>query len=154
MHRRLVLFAAVIGFSACLQAQRPARIHASPGPEGIDALARALASEGQTPDRIERDTGLVITRWRQDGFCAHPRARQGETALGSGRYIAALSGEEVTLRVERQCCLGGSLHVGETMIAGDCVDWNGVTEGQQAELDALASKLQGSLGPKSAASAL
>jgi hypothetical protein len=98
-------------------------------------LARALEEAGQPAERV--DAG-VTTRWRDTGLGygfvgGHP-------ANVFRRYIASITGDAVTLRVETQRCVPGSWD--ETASVGACELLVGLLPRDRDALREIAEKVR------------
>jgi len=103
------------------------------------ALARALEAAGQPAERV--DTG-VTTRWRDSGvgygFVG------GHPANVFRRYIASITGDAVTLRVETQRCVPSSWD--ETASVGACELLVGLLPRDRDALKEIAEKVRLTVG--------
>lgn len=146
MPRLIPVFALAAVFSGCLQAQRPVRIQAPNGEAPVGRVARALAEQGHTPEKVDLDAGILLTRWRRAGVCSHPGATDPAEAVLSRRHVVTVSPSNVTVLLESQCCLRQAVMFGAPFVHEPCVEREGVTRSEQRDLDELGRRLERTLG--------
>ena len=141
---------------ACAEAQRPYQFTAPTSAEDpVDVVSRALAQSGYAPSGVDRQTGIVVTKWEDTGFLYGKV--QGVNATIVRRYTATVAKSpdagqvQVQLRADVQRCQQGSYAIGDVEVRGSCERMDGLVGKHQKELDSLGVKLQQSLAAPAAA---
>ena len=136
---------------ACAQPQKPYQFVAPLAAEDpVDVVSRTLAMNGFAPTGVDRQSGIVQTKWEDTGFLYGQV--QGVSSTIVRRYTAvvaklpASSEMQVQLRADVQRCQQGSYTIGDVEVRGSCEHMDGLVKKHQDELNALGAKLQQSLG--------
>lgn len=112
---------------------------------GIDSAARALAASGYPVDQIDRQTGIVTSKWISRGI---PQA-DGSIFVRRFTITLAPSGgpnsSSVSLRADIQKCPPGGYTAGDMQILGTCQAIDGIFGGDQSDVDALGQKLRANM---------
>jgi hypothetical protein len=144
----IVSFAGLAALLAgCPQAQTPysfvARADAS---QTADASARAMAASGYPVDRVDRQTGIVTSKWMQSGI-THA---DGSVLVRRFTVTVAPSGADasISVRADMQQCPSGGYTAGDMQVMGTCRPVEGVFEKDQNDVNALGARLKSELaGP-------
>jgi hypothetical protein len=149
-----IAFGAVV--AACGAPQKPFVFTTpSQGDTSIDAVARALAAEGQSPANVDRQLLLVQTEWKDTGFLYGQV--QGVNATIVRRYTVTISpaaaGSSVAVRIDAKRCPQGGFTIGGTEIRGTCEEAPMIPESMQKDLDSLGAKISRALGAPASAGA-
>jgi hypothetical protein len=148
--RWLLLGAIPLSLASCMEPQRPVHFVAPhKADDAVDVVARALASNGHEPSKIDRQTGIVYTRWEDTGFGYG--FVQGQKATLVRRYLVTVSrgpsGVDVLLRSDQKRCQEGGYTIGDLEVRGACVVADGLVAKHQKQLEELGQALQAALGP-------
>ncbi len=132
---------------ACVHAQRPARITA-PAALSLEVLARELTALGLEPETLDEPAGILRTRWQNLNFLYGEI--DGREATLFRRYTLVVhrrpGDSELTLRADFRVCPAGTRPDRQGRLPARCRPLGGVIEEHQAELDALAARLEQALG--------
>lgn len=148
MKLSILLLAAPLALLACLAPQRPFQF-VSPhlANDVIDTVARTLAANGHQPATLDRQVGIVTTKWEDTGF--KYGFVEGKEAVLVRRYTVTISPgittDDVTVRQDGKRCQTGSYTLGDLEVRGPCEVENSVIPQHQQELDALGQTIQGAL---------
>jgi hypothetical protein len=110
----------------------------------VDAAARTVAEEGWDIGKVDRQSGIVTTKW-----AAYPSASQSTTVLVH-RITVTLApgaqGSNVVVRMDVKNCPPGGYTVGDVEVQGTCQPVEGVFAGDQTTIDSIGAKLKAALG--------
>jgi hypothetical protein len=133
-------FASAIG---CAQPQTPYSFAAkSDSRSAADAAARTLAAEGWDVGKVDRESGIVTSKW-----IAYPQAMNDGVLVH--RLTVTLSpsgaGSSVLLRMDVKKCPPGGYTVGDVEVQGTCQPIDGIFPNDQSAIDSVGAKLQAAL---------
>jgi hypothetical protein len=143
--KRIVFAMALV--CGCAQEQRVVRFVVPSAADPIDTLTRALAQSGYTPAGVDRQSGIVTTRWEDTGFLYGQLQNVGATIVR--RYTItvgpASTGSEVLVRADTQRCAQGTAVITDAGVNGVCERMDGLVPKHQEDLDELGGKLRQAL---------
>lgn len=138
---------AALALAGCTTPQRPFQFIAPPLPDAADAAARALAANGHAPASIDRQAGIVLTKWEDTGF--NYGFVQNQPASIVRRFTVTLApgpaGTNVVVRMDAKRCQKGGFTIGDLDVRGPCEALDGILEQQQREVDQLGLSLRQAL---------
>ncbi len=138
------LLGVAIALIGCAQEQKPFRFVVTQLADPVDTVARALAQSGFVPATVDRQSGILTTRWEDTGFLYGQLANVGASIVR--RYTVtvgpASTGAEISLRAETQRCAQGSTRVTDAGVEGTCERMDGLVPKHQDELDHLGATLR------------
>jgi hypothetical protein len=109
----------------------------------VDAAARTVAGEGWDIGKVDRQSGIVTTKW-----IAYPSAAESTTILVHRITVTlapAGQGSNVVVRMDVKNCPPGGYTVGDVEVQGTCQPVDGVFAGDQKTIDSIGAKLQAAL---------
>ena len=109
----------------------------------VDAAARTVAGEGWDIGKVDRQSGIVTTKW-----VAYPSAAESTTILVHRITVTlapAGQGSNVVVRMDVKNCPPGGYTVGDVEVQGTCQPVDGVFAGDQKTIDSIGAKLQAAL---------
>jgi hypothetical protein len=135
-----VLFAA-----GCADVQKPYQFTAPHPPnDAVDNVARTLAANGHQPQNIDRQTGIVTTKWEDTGFgygfVQNVKAnivRRFTVTIAKGS-----TGTGVTVRMDGKRCQEGGYTIGDVDVRGACETMDEIVPSHQKDLDSLGMQIQ------------
>jgi hypothetical protein len=131
--------------AGCASPQTPYSFaaQAESGP-AVDTAARTVAGEGWDIGKVDRQSGIVTTKW-----VAYPSASSTTTILVHRITVTlapAGQGSSVVVRMDVKNCPPGGYTVGDVEVQGTCQPVDGVFAGDQKTIDSIGAKLQAALG--------
>jgi hypothetical protein len=131
----------------CAQEQRPFKFVVAQVADPVDTVARSLAQAGFVPATVDRQTGILTTRWEDTGFLYGQLQNVGATIVR--RYTVTIgpvsTGSEISVRAETQRCAQGSTTISDAGVSGTCERMDGLVPKHQDELDHLGATLRQAL---------
>jgi hypothetical protein len=136
----------------CTQTQQPYSFTTptatTPEDKSFDNLARAMVNAGQSPSDVNREAGILTTRWTDTGFKFG--SINGTDATLVRRYTVTMGPGEgmsnITIRADIKKCQQGGFSIGETDIRGPCETVEGIPEKHQQELNTFGEELKRTMG--------
>ncbi len=133
---------------ALVVAQRPFQFAAAPSKgDAIETVVRTLAANGQASTAVDREAGVVHTRWQDTGFGYGFIG--GVRAMIVRRFTVAIApaaaGSVVAVRLDAQRCTEGGFTIGDLDVRGPCEPMAEVVPAHQHDLDQLGATLQRAL---------
>jgi hypothetical protein len=111
----------------------------------VDAAARTVASEGWDVGKVDRQSGIVTSKW-----VAYASASTTTDTIFVHRITVTLApakeGSSVVVRMDVKNCPPGGYTVGDVEVQGTCQPVDGVFPGDQKTIDSIGAKLQAALG--------
>ena len=144
MKKAFLFFSLLVLLAGCPHAQTPytfvAKTDAS---QAADAAARAMASSGYPVDKVDRQTGIVTSKWLQSGITQ----ADGSVIVRRFTVTVAPSGADASLvvRADVQHCPPGGYTAGDMQVMGTCQPIDGVFAHDQNDVNALGGKLKDEL---------
>lgn len=139
---------ALASLVGCGSPQKPAVFATSAKIDtGVDAVARALATEGYAASHIDRQAGIVHTEWKDTGFLYGQVQQRNATIVRRFTVVLAPQGEgsQVTVRMDVKRCAQGGFSIDGADVRGPCEETEIVPEKMQEELDILGGKVRTAL---------
>jgi hypothetical protein len=109
----------------------------------VDAAARTVAGEGWDIGKVDRQSGIVTTKW-----VAYPSAAETTTVLVHRITVTlapAAQGSNVVVRMDVKNCPPGGYTVGDVEVQGTCQPVDGVFAGDQKTIDTIGARLKAAL---------
>lgn len=130
------------------QAQTADHFQAKNG--NLDAVVRVLASSGQSPRQVDRQSGVIHTDWRDTGF-GYGFMGQQTPATIVRRFTIVVGpasggeGSDVLVRMDARRCARGEFSIVEGEPQGRCEEMNEVPQSFQKDVTDLSQQLRASL---------
>ena len=138
---QLVVYPLLAALAGCPHAQTPYAF-AAPSDAGTaaDTAARTLASSGYPVDNVDRQTGIVNSKWIANGV---PMA-DGSVFVRRFTITVSPAGQQSNLAITMhlQKCPPGGYTVGDMQVTGTCQAIDGIFGGDQTAVDELGGKLR------------
>jgi hypothetical protein len=133
-----VLFPLLLALAGCSFAQTPYVFAVSRDPAGsVDAVTRALATEGVEVIKVNRNAGIVTSKWVSRGNSAD--------GVFVSRYTVIVApsgaGSMMTLREDVLNCPPGGYSAGSLEVMPTCHAIEGILPGDQSKIDGLGARL-------------
>jgi hypothetical protein len=110
----------------------------------VDAAARTVAAEGWDVGKVDRQSGIVTSKW-----VAYTSASTTTDTIFVHRITVTLApakeGSNVVVRMDVKNCPPGGYTVGDVEVQGTCQPVDGVFPGDQKTIDSIGAKLQSAL---------
>ena len=155
MKRFALLLLSVVAVG-CAATQQPVRFHAPAAAtqvQPIDNVVQALAQNGHTADKVDRQANVVHTQWQDTGFMYGQVGNATATIVR--RYIVTVSmpadnnlsaGADILLRADTKRCVQGTFSSDNQALPANCEQMDGLVPKHQKELDSVGAQLRASLG--------
>jgi len=147
IHVTIALFAMLFA-TGCAEVQKPYQFTAAhPPDDAVDNVARTLAANGHQPQNVDRQTGIVTTKWEDTGFGYG--FVQNVKANIVRRFTVTIAhtpaGAAVTVRMDGKRCQEGGFTIGDTDVRGACEAMDDIVPSHQQDLDNLGMQVQRAL---------